>query len=110
MEAEIEPQCFEDAQGHPFWEDAMKSEIQSIEKNATWELVDLLVGKNVVGTKWSYKLKYHFDGTVEKHKALVVKGYSQEEGIDYEETFAPIAKMTTIWTLISLAASYGWHS
>ena len=87
----------------------MKSEIQSIEKNAAWELVDLPVGKNVVGTKWIYNSKYHSNGTVEKHKArLVAKGYSQEEGIYYEETFAPVAKMTTIQTVISLAASYGW--
>ena len=85
------------------WQDAMKSEIASIEKNATWELVDLPIGKNVVGTKWIYEVKYHSDGTVEKHKArLVAKGFSQEEGIDYEEIFALIAKMTTIRAVMFL--------
>ena len=65
----------------------MKSEIRSIENNATWDLVDKPIGKNVVGTKWIYKVKYHADGTIEKYKArLVAKGYAQEEGVDYEET------------------------
>ena len=109
MAAETEPQRFEDAMKHPAWQEAIKSEINSIERNATWDLVDKPIGKNVVGTKWIYKVKYHADGTIEKHKArLVAKGYAQEEGVDYEETFAPLAKMNTIRSVISLAASYGW--
>lgn len=62
----------------------------------------------MVGTKWIYKVKYYADGIVEKYKArLVAKGYAQEKGIDYEEAFSLVAKMTTIRSVISLAANYG---
>lgn len=72
-------------------------------------MVDKPIGKNVVGTKWIYKVKYYADGIVEKYKArLVAKGYAQEKGIDYEEAFSLVAKMTTIRSVISLAANYGW--
>jgi hypothetical protein len=59
--------------------------------------------------KWVYKTKLHLDGTVQKHKArLVAKGDAQKSGIDYNETFAPVARLDTIWTLIALAAQKGW--
>ena len=66
-------------------------------------------GKKVVGSRWIYKVKHAADRSVEKYKErFVVKGFSQKEGIDYEETFAPVAKYSSIRTIISLAAEMGW--
>ena len=78
-------------------------------KNETCELATLPEGKNVLICKWTYKTKFTSDGAIERYKVrLVARGFSQEEGIDYTETFAPIAKMTSIWTIIALATKYGW--
>ena len=75
---------------------------ESILKNNTWELVELPKGKQTIGCKWLYKPKINADGTIDKSR-LVEKGYSQKEGIDYEETFAPVAKLNTIRMMIALA-------
>ena len=67
-------------------------------------------GKKVVGSRWIYKVKHAVDESVEKYKScFVAKGFSQEEGIDYEETFAPVAKYSSIWTILSLTAKMGWR-
>ena len=64
----------------------------------------------MVGSRWIYKVKHAADGSMEKYKArFVPKGFSQKEGIDYEETFAPVARYSTIRTIISLAAKMGWR-
>ena len=66
--------------------------------------------KKVIGCRWIYKAKYNADGTINHYKArLIAKGYAQTHGVDYEETFAPLAKMTTIQTMIALAMEKGWH-
>ena len=66
--------------------------------------------RSVVGSRWIYKIKYVADDSVEKYKArFVAKGYAQKEGIDYEETFAPVVRYTSIRTVISLAAQMGWE-
>lgn len=79
-----------------------------IEKNQTWELVDRLVHKKAKRVKWVYRTKLKPDGSVNKHKArLVVKGYAQMFGIDFSETFAPVARLDTIRMLLSLAAQKG---
>jgi hypothetical protein len=84
----------------------MDEEFNQIEKNDTWELVQRPKNKNVIGTKWVFKNKLNEYGQVTKNKArLVCKGYAQIEGIDFEETFAPIAKMEAIRLLLAYAIS-----
>ncbi|KAH9778852.1 hypothetical protein KPL71_007491 [Citrus sinensis] len=77
--------------------------------NNTWELVKIQEGTKVIGNKWVYKVKHNPDGTVARHKArLVAKSYNQIVGVDYTETFSPVAKSSTIKVLLSLAINYGW--
>jgi hypothetical protein len=86
----------------------MMEEYQSIMKNDVWDIVLRPEGKFVVTSKWIYKIKHTVDGSIEKHKTrIVARGFSQVEGIDYEETFAPVARYTSIWMIISLATSMG---
>jgi hypothetical protein len=88
----------------------MDKELSALHKTYIWDLVPLPPGKSVVGCRWVYKIKTNSDGSIERYKArLVVKGYSQQYGMDYEETFAPVAKMTTICTLIIVASIRQWH-
>ncbi|GKV10110.1 hypothetical protein SLEP1_g21521 [Rubroshorea leprosula] len=88
----------------------MQDELQALDKTRTWDLVDLLAGKPSVDCKWLYKIKTRSDGFVERYKAcLVAKGFTQEYGIDYEETFAPIARPTSVRSLIAIAAAKRWN-
>ncbi|KAI5328240.1 hypothetical protein L3X38_027637 [Prunus dulcis] len=105
----IEPESYNEATKDEAWNKAMTEEISIIEKNSTWELVDRPSSKPIVGVKWIYKTKLNLDGSIQKHKArLVAKGYTQKPGIDCNETFAPVARLDTIRTLIPLAAQKGW--
>lgn len=82
----------------------MLEEMQAIERNSTWELVNAPEGKNIIGLKWVFWTKYNADGSIQKHKArLVVKGYSQQQGIDFEETFSPVARFETMRVVLALA-------
>ncbi|GAU16044.1 hypothetical protein TSUD_339150 [Trifolium subterraneum] len=104
-----DPTCYEDAVKLVVWRHAMDQEIESIERNKTWELVDLPKGAKRIGVKWVYKTKYNENGEVDKHKArLVAKGYSQQHGIDFNEVFAPVARWDTIRAILAIAASKGW--
>eukprot|EP00253_Pinus_taeda_P003400 PITA_03400 len=88
----------------------MNEEYHSLLSNDTWDLVPLPKGRKLVRCKWVYRTKYGPDGKVVKHKArLVAKGFSQVEGIDYTETFSPVAKMNSIRLVFSLAASLKWE-
>jgi hypothetical protein len=103
------PKDWQEAKQHPKWRQAMVEEMMALEKNKTWELTTLPANKKVVGCKWVYVLKQNQEGKVERYKArLVAKGYSQTYGVDYDETFAPVAKMNTIRILISIAAYRRW--
>ena len=83
----------------------MVEEYSSIMTNDVWEVVPRPQDRSVVGSKWIYKIKYVVDGSIYKFKArFVARGYAQKEGIDYEETFAPVARYTSIRFVISLAA------
>eukprot|EP00253_Pinus_taeda_P014432 PITA_14432 len=87
----------------------MQKEYDALIKNGTWKLVDPPLGTKPIGCKWVFKNNYKVDGSLDKHKVrLVAKGFSQKEGVDYEETFAPIAKWATIRTLFALEEHNGW--
>lgn len=104
-----DPIFYEEAAKSENWKKAMDQEIDAIEKNHTWELVDLPKGAKKIGVKWVYKTKFNETGGVEKYKArLVAKGYSQQHGIDFGEVFAPVARWDTIRTILATAASKGW--
>ncbi|GKV53176.1 hypothetical protein SLEP1_g59714, partial [Rubroshorea leprosula] len=104
-----EPQSYQEASFNPLWQQAMQDELQALENTRTWDLVDLPAEKSLIGCKWVYKIKTRSDGSVERYKArLVAKGFTQEYGIDYEETFAPIARLTSVRSLLAIAAIRRW--
>jgi hypothetical protein len=104
-----EPYTFEEASKHKVWKDAMIEEYESILKNDVWEVVPRPLGKSIVISKWLYKIKHATDDSVEKFKArFVARGFSQKEGIDYDEIFAPVARYTSIRIIISLASFFDW--
>ncbi|KAL5547925.1 hypothetical protein UlMin_003156 [Ulmus minor] len=103
------PNSVQEALADKRWKAAMDEEMKSLQKNETWELVDRPAGKKPVGCRWIYTVKYQADGTIECFKArLVAKGYTQTYGIDYTDTFAPVAKINTVRVLLSLAANLDW--
>ncbi|GJR60008.1 retrovirus-related pol polyprotein from transposon TNT 1-94 [Tanacetum coccineum] len=105
---ENEPTSYREAvtssEGHQ-WREAIKSEIESILQNHTWELVDLPPGCKPLGYKWIFKKKMKADGTIDKYKArLVIKGFRQREGLDYFDTYSPVTRITSIRMIIAIAA------
>jgi len=105
-----EPSSFTDTVKHQVWKDAMTEEYESIMKNDVWDVVLRPQDKAVVTSKWLYKIKHAVDGSVEKYKVrFVARGFSRKEGINYDEIFAPVARCTTICSIIALVASQGWN-
>jgi hypothetical protein len=83
----------------------MQSEMDAVEKKCTWELVDLPCGHSVITLKWVFKLKMDEAGAIVKHKALLVaRGFMHRKGIDFDNTFAPVARMESVRLLFALAA------
>ncbi|GKD68329.1 retrovirus-related pol polyprotein from transposon TNT 1-94, partial [Tanacetum coccineum] len=95
--SEIEPKKVSEALKHLGWIDAIQEDLNQLYRNKVWTLVLLPYGKIAIGSKWVFRNKKDEHGIVTKNKArLVAQGYSQEEGIDYDETFAPVARMEAI--------------
>ncbi|WVZ11776.1 hypothetical protein V8G54_016306 [Vigna mungo] len=96
ISSNAEPTCYYIASKQPQWVTAMHAELDALQANNTWELTTLPPNKTAIGCRWIYKIKYNSDGSIERYKArLVAKGYNQIEELDYLDTFAPVAKITT---------------
>ena len=83
----------------------MKEEMDSLVYNQTWDLVRLLVGKKSLKNKWVYRLKEEYGGRKMYKARLVVKGFAQKKGIDFDDIFSPVVKMTSIRTILSIVST-----
>ena len=107
--SDCDPTTFEEAIKESKWQKAMVEEIATIERNNTWELINLPKGHKTIGVKWVYKTKLKKNGDVDKYKArLVAKGYKQEFGVDYKEVFALVARHDIVRLVIVLATQHSW--
>ena len=105
-----EPSSFKESVEDTAWVDAMVEEYDSFVRNSAWEIVPRPEGKSVVGSRWIYKVKQAANGSVEKYKArFFARGFSQIEGIDYEETFSLVTWYSSITTILVLSVQMGWH-
>jgi histone deacetylase 1/2 len=103
-----EPQTVEEALGDKKWKEAMDIEYNALMKNNTWYLVPHKKGSNIIYCKWVHRIKYKADGSLDKYKSrLIAKGFKQRYGIDYEDTFNLVVKMSTIRIILSIAVSRG---
>nr|GEY71278.1 Gag-pre-integrase domain, Gag-polypeptide of LTR copia-type [Tanacetum cinerariifolium] len=104
-----EPKSFKQAAQDARWREAMQKKVKALKKNGTWTLEYLPEGKRAIDLKWVYKFKFKPNGEVERYKArLVSKGFTQMEGVDYHDTFAPVAKLVTVRTLLAIAVKRDW--
>ena len=109
--AQKDPTSFKEAITQPGWKQAIDSELKALDDNETWEVTTLPTGKTAIGSHWIFKTKLKADGSEERKKArLVVQGNRQQYGVDYQETFAPVAKMVTVRSLLAVAALKGWQT
>lgn len=103
------PTCYKQASAHECWKQAMEAELNALTANHTWDIISCPSHVKPIGSKWVYTVKLKSDGSLDRYKArLVALGNKQQYGFDYEETFAPVAKMTTVRTLLAIAASNAW--
>src|ERR1044072_1722501 len=102
--SKIEPKNIKEALSDEYWISVMHEELNQFKRNEVWNLVPRPDGINVIGTKWIFKNKSDESGTVTRNKArLVAQGYTQVEGVDFDETFAPVARLESIRLLLGVA-------
>jgi len=107
--SQIEPKSYVEAIRSDCWKQAMQLELNALDQNGTWTIVDLPSQVKPIGCIWVYRIKYNVDGSIERYKArLVAKGYNLIEGLDYFDTFSPVAKVTTVRLVIALASINHW--
>lgn len=100
---------FSQASKNAHWRHAMAEECNALLKNGTWILIPLNTAKNVVSCKWNFRIKQNPDGTISYYKVrLVAKGYHQQLGLDYKDTFSPVLKPATLRLVLSISISKGW--
>ena len=103
------PSTWQQAMKHKYWRDAMSREFNSTNENRTSDLVEASQHMNVVVCRWVFTIKYNPDGSIDKYKAqIVAKGYHQQQGIDYGDTFSPVIKSNTIRIVLGLAVNHDW--
>jgi hypothetical protein len=103
-----EPESYAKVADDANWHAAMEEEMHVLAENETWDLVDAPKAVKPIGCKWVYKIKYNTDGLINRYKArLVARGYTQKHGIDYDETFAPVTKMTIVRVLLAVSGGEG---
>jgi len=107
----LDPSCYEEAVEFKCWQDAMREEFASLIKHGTWipQEYHVTASQKIIGCKWVYRTKIDADGKKRYKARLVIKGYKQVNGIDYEETVAPVARLSTLRMLLALAVSRDWH-
>ncbi|KAM1580053.1 hypothetical protein ACFX1Z_041414 [Malus domestica] len=106
---DVIPSTYLQASKHAHWRSAIQDEYNALQSTGTWSLVPFQSHQNIVGCKWVFRVKKHPDGTIDRYKArLVAKGFHQQAGLDYKETFSPVAKPITIRILLSLAVQHDW--
>jgi hypothetical protein len=106
---DVEPPSFTIASALTPWVAAMEDEYSALYKQGTQTLVPPAPSQNIVGCKWVYKIKRHADGSISRFKArLIAKGFHQQAGLDYDETFSPVIKPTTVRIILTLAAQFSW--
>ena len=102
--SKVEPKNVKEALTDEYWINAMQEELEQFKRNEVWELVPRPEGTNIIGTKWIYKNKSDEKGVITRNKArLVAQGYTQVEGVDFDETFAPVARLESIRSLLGVA-------
>jgi hypothetical protein len=99
----VEPTCYTSAIKDAHWRKAMNVEFDALLKNQTWTLIPSSSAQNIIGCKWVFRIKRKADGTIEQHKVrLVAKGFHQQPGVDYGETYSPVVKRTTVRLVLSV--------
>ncbi|PKI49187.1 hypothetical protein CRG98_030423 [Punica granatum] len=110
LDSDVEPRSYKEAARDPRWQATMAEELRALELNGTWTMSNLPPRKKLVDCKWVYKIKRHADGSIERYKArLVAKGFTQVEGVDFSETFAPVAKLVTVRCFLAVAVMKKWE-
>ena len=104
-----EPKGFKFATKHPGWLATMNDELTALHSNKTWELVPRPPNTNIVGSKWVFRTKYLSEGYIDRFKArLVAQGFTQTPGLDYDHTFSPVVKASTVRVILTLAVMQHW--